>query len=191
MAAHYRLKYGINENELSKSLPASRTRHAHNSTGSMQSTLSTSMASTVVSFTQEDSNSDSDDTKTDIIPKPSPHNIRRHRSHEPQVNSSATLDFRRQSPKTAAPNFRHSSYTPSVQSGYDRLCFTKEDLPNNGYVNVPKEPVSSSLLVPHQYDYVRNRTAVSEEITEVYESSPRLEQHQYQNIDHPMDTQGT
>ena len=186
MAAHYRLKYG---NELTKSLPAAALKHSHDS---MQSTLSTSIVLTPVPTIQEmDSDSDSD-----AVPKLSPNIIRRTKSHEHLLNNSfPTADFRRQTPREGnvpSPKFRHSSYIPSSESGYNQLNFIKESSPGSRYVNDPMERKSlssPSLQIPNHYDYVRNSIAVPEEITEVYESSPVPQRHQYKNLKHPVDIQ--
>ena len=191
MAAHYRLKYGIDKNEFTKSFPA--LKHSHDS---LQSTLSTSITSAAVPSIQEmDSDSDSDHTGA-TIPTPSPRNARRTKSHEPQLNNSfPTTDFRRQTPREGnvpSPKFRHSSYIPSSQSGYDQLNFSKETYPGSRYVNAPSENKSlssPSLQIPNHYDYIRHSIAVVEEITEVYESSPVVQRHRYENLKRPMDIQ--
>ena len=197
MAAHYRLKYGINEHDLTQSLPA--VQHSHNGTSSLQSPLSTSITSSVIPLTiQEiDYGSDSEHAST-FVTKPSPQIVHRTKSHEPQLsNSSATLDVRQ--PATRArnkpsPKFRHSSFIPIGE--YDKLKFSDNDEEthvNSGYVNASvaqnKSLSSPSLLTAKSYDYVRRSVAVVEDITEVYGSTPT--NHGYQNIKQPVDAHGT
>jgi len=184
LAAHYRLKYGLAENDLTKSLPPPSLQHSQNSINSMQSNLSTSITSTAVPTIQEmDSDSDSD--------KSSP--LNNHKAKPPQFSSS-TVEFRKHSPRGAAkfsPKIRHSSYTSTSQSESD---FIKEISPQNKFLSNSaghKTTSSPSLQIPHQYDYVRNSIAVSEGITEVYESSPRLERRSYESLEVPVDAQGT
>lgn len=194
MAAHYRLKYGIGNSELTKSLPATALKHGHDS---LQSSSSNSSTSTTIPTIQElDSDSDSDQTGT-AVHKPSPNIPRRAKSHEHLNHSFPTVDFRQQTPPkegtVPSPKFRHSSFIPSQQGGYDKLNFNQEVNPGGRYVNVPagkKSASTSSLQIPNHYDYIRNSIAVTEEITEVYESSPALQRHQYQNLKHQVDTQG-
>ena len=190
MAAHYRLKYGISNSELTKSLPAAVLKHGHDLVQS-----SASITSTTTPTVQEmDSDSDSDQTGAAVY-QSSPNIARRTKSHEPQVrNSFPTVDFRRQTPPkegtVPSPKFRHSSYVPSQQSEYDKLSFTQEVHPGSRYVNVPagnKSASSPSLQIPNHYDYIRH--SITEEITEVYESSPAQRRHQYENLKRPMEAQ--
>ena len=191
MAAHYRLKYGISGDDLTKSFPALH----HSQNGSLGDSLSTSITSSVIPAIQEvDAGSDSDDAST-AVPKPSPRIAHRTKSHEHLSNSVATLDTQRLATRDGnkpSPKFRHSSFIPS--SGYDKLKFTDDEEPHakHRYVNAPvqkKSLSSSSLPIGRQYDYIRKSIAVVEDITGVYGGTPQS--HGYQNIKQPMDAQGT
>lgn len=189
MAAHYRLKYGLSGNELTKSLPT--LQHGQFNTSS---SLSTNVTSSAVPPIQElDSGSDSDGA----VPLPSPQNPRRVKSYDEKKlsQSSGMLDVRRQvakDQKKHGPKFRHSSFIP--QSGSDMVDFTaNEEVSNSGYVNasVASRTLSSPSVQPsNQYHYVRNSVAVVEDITGVYGTSPKIQRHGYQNIKRPVDAQG-
>ena len=198
MAAHYRLKYGIND-KLTKSLPA--LRHSHNGTSSLESRLSSTITPPGViplTIQEADSGSDSEHVSSPVT-KPSPQIVHRTKSHEPQSsNSSVTLDVRQPATRVRnkpSPKFRHSSFIPT--SGYDKLKFTdiEEDTHVNstsGYVNASaaqnKSLSSPSLPTAKSYDYVRKSIAVVEDITGVYGTTPA--NHGYQNIKQPVDAHG-
>ena len=189
MAAHYRLKYGLSGNDLTKSLPTLQHGQFNAS-----SSLSTNVTSSAVPPIQElDSGSDSDGT----VSLPSSQNPRRVKSYDEKKlsQSSGMLDVRRQvakDQKKHSPKFRHSSFIP--QSGSDTVGFTaNKEISNSGYVNasVASRTLSSPSVQPsNQYHYVRNSVAVVEDITGVYGTSPKIQRHGYQNIKRPVDTQG-
>lgn len=173
MAAHYRLKYGIDEIDLSKSLPALKLRN-NRSDSSVNSALSTSSGLTTIPSVQEIGSDSDSDNISPVIPKHSSHIGLR----EPQLNSSATVDIQWQTPTGGNkhnPKFRHSSYIPRSR---DKDNHVKEMHPSNRYVNVSGghgSASSSKLQPPH---YVNNSVAVSEGIT-VYGSCPRMNYHHY------------
>ena len=179
MAAHYRLKYGIDQDQFSQSLPIP---------GHDNSSQSAFYDKVGVPHIQElDSDSDSEQPNV-AIPKRSPNNARRTKSYEPQSNNPfPKVDFRRQNPREGHKSdvqFRHSSYLPPPQGKFNRLNFSDKPYTGSGYV---KSTSSPSLQRQNSYEYVRHSIAITEDITEVHGTSPGIQRHQFKDLKSPVE----
>ena len=177
MAAHYRLKYGIDKDQFSQSLP----NPGRDNSGPFHTKVGVPVV--------QELNSDSDSEQPSVaIPKRSPNNARRTKSYEPQSdNPSQKVDFRWQTPREGHKSnlqFRHSSYLPSPQSKYNQSNFSEEYDAGSGYVKSTSSPL---LQRQDSYEYMRHNIAITEDVTEVYVASPRIQQHQFKDLKPPVE----